>query len=179
MKKAKGFTLVEILVVVALFGIISTIAGDILITVFRSYNKAKIIGEVDKNGNFALSAISQEIRAGSGFDTSNCTTGVTACLKYKDYNGNDSSINYYQPVCSSSANGRLTLTKGGASPSTTDLTSTNTSTGVSIGATTDPVFSITQLDLAKYVSVAFKVSQGCSQSIKVSNDYKTSVEVYN
>ena len=174
MKKNTGFTLVEILVVVALFGLISTIAGDILITVFRSYNKAKIIGEVDKNGNFALSAISQEIRSGSNFDTSNCAGGVTACLKYTDYNGNDASVNYYQPACPE-ANGRLILTKGEVS---TDLTNANTSTGVSIASTGTNVFSVVTLQLAKYVSVAFRVSQGCSQTVTVSNDYKTSVEVY-
>jgi len=58
----KAFTLLELLVVVALLGILGTVATDIFFNVSRAYNKANVIIEVGRNGNIALTQMVGEIR---------------------------------------------------------------------------------------------------------------------
>lgn len=62
MKKNRGFTLVELLVVVSLIIIIVGVAGDIVVTVVRSYNKTQITNEVEQNANFVINKLEKELR---------------------------------------------------------------------------------------------------------------------
>lgn len=58
----RGFTLIEILVVITLFAVVGAISADLLISVTRSSNKANIITELERNGNIALTTMTTEIR---------------------------------------------------------------------------------------------------------------------
>ena len=58
----KGFTLVELLIVVGLVLIISTVGTSIITSILRSYNKAHIINEIEQNGNYVLSLMESQIR---------------------------------------------------------------------------------------------------------------------
>lgn len=60
--KNKGFTLVELLVVVSLIIIVVGVAGDIVVTVVRSYNKTQITNEVEQNANFVINKLEKELR---------------------------------------------------------------------------------------------------------------------
>lgn len=62
MKKNAGFTLVELLVVVSILMISIGIAGDLILSVIRSYNKTKILNEIEQNGNYSISKISYDLR---------------------------------------------------------------------------------------------------------------------
>ncbi|MDE2025015.1 MAG: type II secretion system protein [Patescibacteria group bacterium] len=60
--KQNGFTLVEILAVMMVFGIIGGISAGILITTLRTSNKSNIITIVKQNGDYAISQITKTIR---------------------------------------------------------------------------------------------------------------------
>jgi prepilin-type N-terminal cleavage/methylation domain-containing protein len=63
---SKGFTLIELIVVVSLLVIIGGVGASIFASVFRSYNKANIINRVEQNGNYALSVMESQIRNAQG-----------------------------------------------------------------------------------------------------------------
>ncbi len=57
-----GFTLVEILVVVALIGVASIVTTQVLLSVLRSQSKGEVVKEVKQNGDYAYTFIEQQIR---------------------------------------------------------------------------------------------------------------------
>lgn len=65
MSENKGFTLIEILVVVALIIITVGVSGDIIVTLVRGYNKAKIVNEIETNANFVMMKLEKELRNGT------------------------------------------------------------------------------------------------------------------
>jgi prepilin-type N-terminal cleavage/methylation domain-containing protein len=64
-RRQAGFTLVEILVVVALIIITVGISGDIIIALVRGYNKTRIINEIESNSNFIVMKLEKELRNGT------------------------------------------------------------------------------------------------------------------
>lgn len=65
----KGFSLIELLVVVALVGIIGAITTQVFIAGFKSQGKGEIVKEVKQNGDYALSVIETMVRNASDFST--------------------------------------------------------------------------------------------------------------
>src|SRR3990167_7157761 len=64
-----GFTLVELLIVVALVIISAGVTSDIILTLIRSYNKTRISNEIEQNGNFVILRLERELRDASNVDT--------------------------------------------------------------------------------------------------------------
>ena len=60
--KKSGFTLVELIVVVALMGILGLIFTNTLIQTLRGQNKVKVINEVKQNGQTILDRLTNDIR---------------------------------------------------------------------------------------------------------------------
>jgi len=58
----KGFTLIEILVVVGLLAMAAVIGANLFFTTFRSSTKTKILTVVKQNGDYALSVMERLIR---------------------------------------------------------------------------------------------------------------------
>jgi len=52
-----GVTLIELLVTVSLLGILIGISGDLLFTIFRAYNKASTIVNIQEQGNLIINKI--------------------------------------------------------------------------------------------------------------------------
>lgn len=65
MRSNKGFTLVELLVVVSLIIIVVGVTGDIVVSIVRSYNKTQITNEVEQNANFVMTKLEKELRNAS------------------------------------------------------------------------------------------------------------------
>ena len=64
----KGFTLVELLLVVALTSLAVGVTGDILVTLIRGYNKSKVITEIEQNANFVSQKLNKELRNATQID---------------------------------------------------------------------------------------------------------------
>ncbi|MDE1924816.1 MAG: prepilin-type N-terminal cleavage/methylation domain-containing protein [Patescibacteria group bacterium] len=76
--KNKGFTLIEILVSVAIFSVVMVIALGALLAMSTADRKAESIKSVVDNLNFAIDSMSRAIRTGSNY---NCnTSGGGNCL---------------------------------------------------------------------------------------------------
>lgn len=69
-KNNKGFTLVELMVAVAVFSIVMVTAASALLNVIEANRKAQAIKTAINNINFALEAISKDMRVGTGYECS-------------------------------------------------------------------------------------------------------------
>jgi prepilin-type N-terminal cleavage/methylation domain-containing protein len=58
----KGFTLVELMLVIALLGISVGVTNDILMSLVRSNNKTQVMNEIEQQSNFVSSKIERELR---------------------------------------------------------------------------------------------------------------------
>ncbi len=58
----RGFTIIEALIVVAIFGTIGIISADLLSRTFQGNNKVKLITSLKQNGQAALSSIEETIK---------------------------------------------------------------------------------------------------------------------
>lgn len=60
--KKNGFTLIEILIVIGIFGILAFIGTNMFFTILKSSAKTRVLAEVKQNGNYALSVMGRMIR---------------------------------------------------------------------------------------------------------------------
>lgn len=70
---SSGFTLIELVVVIGVLAIVTAIAGDIIVSTFRSYNKSDTVNRLEQNGNYALNLMAQRLR------NAREVTGVSSC----------------------------------------------------------------------------------------------------
>ena len=86
-KKNKGFTLVEMMVAIAVFSVVMVTAMGALLNVIDANNKARAIKTAINNISFALEGITKDMRMGSEYSCSNnggvsflgdCTSGGDA-----------------------------------------------------------------------------------------------------
>lgn len=63
MKDIKGFTLIEILIVITIMGVLGFILTDLLTQVLRGQNKINIVNRVKQNAQVVLDKLSNEIRS--------------------------------------------------------------------------------------------------------------------
>ncbi|MEN9389801.1 MAG: hypothetical protein RLY61_885 [Candidatus Parcubacteria bacterium] len=68
----KGFTLVELLIVIGLIGITVGVTGDIILTLIRSYSKTQATTDVERVASFAVGKLEKE------FKNATSVTNVTA-----------------------------------------------------------------------------------------------------
>jgi prepilin-type N-terminal cleavage/methylation domain-containing protein len=106
-KKNKGFTLIEMMMAIAVFSIVMVMAMGALLNVIDSNNKARSIKTAINNISFALEGISKDMRMGTdyacGGDGStaeqDCTDGVdTISFKSSKTTGGVDPYVYYQYV---------------------------------------------------------------------------------
>ena len=79
--KKQGFTLIEMMVSVALFAIVVTIGTGSLLSIINGNKKAEALSSVISNVNFALESMVRDIRTGTNYECgggTNCQTGGTS-----------------------------------------------------------------------------------------------------
>ncbi len=118
-----GFTLIEILAVMMVFGIIGGIAAATLITTLRTSSKSTILTTVKQNGDYTISQIAKIIRNAYAIKSPTFPCGSpnaptqTTSISVLDGTGNISTIacTGANPVAPIPAN-TITLQTGGAAP---------------------------------------------------------------
>lgn len=83
----RGYTLVEILVVVSLLATVGLIIAIVLYSTLRGGEKTNLIERVKQNGNYAISVFSREARFASFFDgvSSDGSIYSTSCVAGTKY----------------------------------------------------------------------------------------------
>lgn len=76
LKMRAGFTLVELLVVLAITGVAGTVILGALSSTFRGANKSDSISTIQQNGNFVMAQLSRTIRYAANLQSpTSCYTG--------------------------------------------------------------------------------------------------------
>lgn len=72
----KGFTLLEVLVSVAIIGILITVASAVFINTIRSANKANVTVEARENGSNVIETFDKDIRQATNIDSSGAPSTI-------------------------------------------------------------------------------------------------------
>jgi prepilin-type N-terminal cleavage/methylation domain-containing protein len=85
-----GYSLIELLVVMALFGLLMLIATQSLVLTLRSTNKSESLGKVRESVEFAVSVMERNIRNAKNIDVCpNPPVGTTQMLTFKNQDGSN------------------------------------------------------------------------------------------
>jgi len=68
LKSSKGFSLIEILTVMAILSLIGVVASSMFFTILKGSTKTQITTEIKQNGNYALSVMERMIRNAESLD---------------------------------------------------------------------------------------------------------------
>ncbi len=170
MKYIKGFSLVEILITVVLFGFLGTVATATLFAILGGSAKTEITKVVKQNGDYALSIMETKIR-NSKISDSNC--GSTS---YKISLTSISDNILYDIRCQA-ISGQNRLYYYNFSGSYQYLTSTDV-----VIDNCAAVFKCAEVNNIKTVTINFKLSQkspSVSQSEKSSQVFNTEITLRN
>ena len=97
----RGFTLVEMIVAVALFAIVMTVATGAIFTIVNANRSAQSLNSVITNLNFAIESMLRDIRTGINYDCTanpvdptphNCATSGNSAISF--INSNADNIQY-------------------------------------------------------------------------------------
>jgi prepilin-type N-terminal cleavage/methylation domain-containing protein len=169
----RGFTLVEIMVVIALLGITVGVTNDILLSLVRSNNKTQVMNEIEQQSNFVSLKLERELRNArsvSSADTKTLTIETKA-----------GSTIIYTVIDSGTDLGLITRKVGAAAPM--NITSKDVPGGVlvSCAGIASECFSITGFN-PKIVSISIKFSQAqtaASVSYKGDTTIRSTIVVRN
>lgn len=111
-KKSGGFTLVEMIIYIAFFSILSTLAVESTMMVMKSFYALRLTQSVSQSATVALERLSREIRNAYDYDAVQSTFGTNPgrlMLNTKDAGGANTTMEFYM-----SAGKQLGLREGGA-----------------------------------------------------------------
>ncbi|MDP3661471.1 MAG: type II secretion system protein [bacterium] len=94
----RGFTLIEMIMSVAVFTVVALIAAGALLAIADANRKAQAFKSVVNNINFALESVARNLRTGSGYSLAgfargNCLSGYTNGISFTSQDG--TAISYY------------------------------------------------------------------------------------
>lgn len=173
-KHAAGFTLVEMLTVVAIFVVIGSIIMSILITSFRTSQKTEIITAIQHSGNYAILQMTKTIRDARGLITPfPCVPSVSSST-LSILTPDDQKVTY---VCAAASGGTpATIASNGASLlDTTQVALTSCSFVCSQNSPSDLPLVTINFSLLQHTSSTF-VEQIASQS---AINFQTSIVLRN
>lgn len=92
----KGFTLVEIIVVIGVFGVLMVAGTEILIAVIKAQNRASIENEVRQNGSKIMQSLAASIRVASCVSWAGSDSQNKTLTTYSDANcAADKRVDWY------------------------------------------------------------------------------------
>ncbi len=103
----RGFTLIEILVVVGILAIIAVISSNMFFTVFKSSGKTKVLTKVKENGDYALSVMERLIRDSEEVVTNTDNKICESGMNYLKFKRADGSTIEFGCLEEGTANGRI------------------------------------------------------------------------
>lgn len=174
----KGFTLIELVIAVAIIAGLGTVLVQALFTTTRSSTKVERLTDVKQGGEYALNVIERMVRNARAL-TAACTEGGTAPTTFASITNPDG----YETTFSCTLSGSVTRIASVSAFGTEYLTSSSVTLG---GLTCDAdslVFYCTSVaDVPKSVKVTFQLSQKgtpVDQFEKASTTFQTSVGLRN
>jgi len=159
-KKQKGFTIIEIVVVIGILGIIAVIGTNMFFTVMRSSTKSKNLMTVKQNGEYALSVMERMIRNSSVVDI--CESGMTK-IKIMDSNKEETEFAFIDNYIASNSS-RMTSDQVKVTSGTFDCSSVGDF---------NPKTIVINFTLDQNVSLAPRVEE------EASINFKTTIETRN
>ena len=171
----KGFTLVELMLVIALLAVSVGVTNDILLSLVRSNNKTQVMNEIEQQSNFASSKIERELRSARSITTP-ATGGSGILLKFETKDG--STIEYDV----NDSNSGLIRRRVGGTGAWTNITSNNNPGGVVAACGTPSCFSVSAGYNPQIVNISIKFSQaqpGVSSSYTGQTTIQSTIVVRN
>lgn len=110
-KNLGGFTLVEMIIYIAFFSLLSTLAVESTLLVMRSFYSLRLTQSVNESATVALERLSREVRNAYDFDTTQSTFNASPgrlMLQTKDVNGANTTMEFYMDAAN-----QLRLREGG------------------------------------------------------------------
>jgi len=171
--KADGFTLVELLMVIALVAISVGVTSDILLSLIRSYNKTTVITEIEQEANFIGLVLEKELRNATSVSVPNGNNGNR--LSFEDTSG----TTYYNVSGSN-----LYRSGAGWSTASTDALVATPSIGQTVGGVNlecdGSCFSVTGTNpQIVTISMTFKAAAGGGISFKGEIHLKNTIVLRN
>lgn len=80
--ESKGFTLIEMLLTIALLAISVGVTTDIILSITKSYNKTEMANELEQNANFVLLKMEKELRNASSIKVPSAVNTPTNTLTF-------------------------------------------------------------------------------------------------
>lgn len=167
LKLNSGFTLIEVLVTVAVTGILTVMATVIFINTVRNSKKAEVTSEGRQNAALVIDRMQKDARSATSIDVTSGDQMIISAV-------NGDSIIWYCVAPTATANGYISREINGI-----DMTATNRDTveGVSVSTC---AFSSSVPGNAELVTVDFLINEGVDiqtgpQEFGVSLPFKTSI----
>ena len=181
----KGFTLIEILVTVAILGLISTAAISIFNSMSAAYNKSSIINELREEGSRVMDDMERLVRASSDASCIDAAGSLMTCptsglgltlnegsLEYSQ-NGGCKEVQFQKQSAANKndhVSKLLSVCEVGAIGAG-EMTNTDRTSGVNVSALT---FSVTGTG-PKVVKISLNLEQGLAAAAR--QDYQASVNL--
>lgn len=174
MKKKNGFTLIELIIAVAIIAGLGTVLVQVLFTTTRSSTKVERLTDVKQGGDYALNVIERMVRNAREL-TATCTSAGSTQSSVTITNPNN-----YQTTFTCQMDGTVARIASVSSTPTQFLTSSS----VTLGASCDNalVFLCTSIDTSKSLKITFRLSQKgtpVDQFEKASTAFQTSIGLRN
>ncbi len=108
MKKNKGYSLIEAIVYLAIFGTLSVLVINSFLVVLSSFNRSRINSNLAESGASAMERMSREIRQAKNIDTTNSvlnssfgtlqlnSTNSSNVAKIEKFNVSNGDLNLYE-----------------------------------------------------------------------------------
>ncbi len=166
MIKRNGFTLIEMMVVVAVLAVIMVTVVSVLLNSFKASSRVDVADRIEQNGQYALNEIRNNFLTSNGLNVT-CNTGDS--ITYM--NQLDGNVNTLQCI------------EGGAIASVSATTTTNLTVGVSASNCNNFVTcEVTSTGMVTSANIGFTLSTGVPNSGSenyVSRSFTTKVAVRN